>query len=427
MSVVLTLSSCANEDFYSLSENNSKQEIISKSLWKEDTLFTKRIYDHFQKSFMSTEADQQKFVSEHGTPVWEYAMTMGFKRNQLFVPLIQNNTVIGVMRVQRQNKKAFYALTQDSEALKFFDIVMYNRNHDKLQPQKDEKLSENIYSKGATWSCSKRSVITGYHMEGDVMVMESSLINVCKYSYTGGKPYVDHLEVDTDGMEGGGGDDGEENEEEYEGSPCDKITTIGKNSKTKALFKNLKGKTNLNAEHGYILNQTGYTNTINETAIEGPAGKAGINYNVSKAIDGVIHSHYQGLLPVFSAADMFAFAQLYKNGFVKDPETFVMGVVTASGTQYMMVIDDPSKFAVFADNLYSGNTFDQSAIDTYELIYSWYKISAENTTENNEMGFYNYLEANKTGLKVLKGDNEFSNWKLIKEDANGNIISEDCP
>jgi hypothetical protein len=373
MSVVLTLSSCTNEDFYSSSENNSKQEIISKSLWKEDTLFTKRIYDHFQKSFMSTKEHQQKFVTEYGTPVWEYTMTMGFKRNQLYVPLIKRNQVIGVMRVQRQDKKAFYSFTKDDEALQFFDVVMYNRNHDKLQPQKDEKLNENIFSKGGgyTWSCTKRSIISGSYMNGDEMVLVNTIVDVCKYSYTGGKPYVDHLDVYTDGMEGGGGgDESEEEEEEYEGSPCDKITTIGKNSKTKALFKKLKEKTNLNTEHGYILNQTGNTNTINETAIEGPAGKAGISYNVNAAIDGVIHSHYQGLLPVFSAADMFAFAQLYKNGYIKDSETFVMGVVTASGTQYMMLIDDPSKFAVFADNLYSGNTFDQSAIDTYELIYS---------------------------------------------------------
>jgi len=197
MSVVLTLSSCTNEDFYSSSENNSKQEIISKSLWKEDTLFTKRIYDHFQKSFMSTKEHQQKFVTEHGTPVWEYTMTMGFRRNQLFVPLIQNNTVIGVMRVQRQDKKAFYDFTKDSEALSFFDVVMYNRNLDKLQPQKDEKLNENISSKGGgyTWSCTKRTVKSGYHLEGDMVVIETSIIDVCKYTYTGGKPYVDHLDV----------------------------------------------------------------------------------------------------------------------------------------------------------------------------------------------------------------------------------------
>lgn len=96
---------------------------------------------------MSTEADQKKFVSEHGTPVWEYTMTMGFKRNQLFVPLMKNNQVTGMMRVQRQDKKAFYSFTKDDEALAFFDVVMYNRNHDKLQPQKDEKLNENISAK----------------------------------------------------------------------------------------------------------------------------------------------------------------------------------------------------------------------------------------------------------------------------------------
>lgn len=74
---------------------------------------------------------------------------------------------------------------------------MYNRNLDKLQPQKDEKLNENISSKGGgyTWSCTKRTVKSGYHLEGDMVVIETSIIDVCKYTYTGGKPYVDHLDV----------------------------------------------------------------------------------------------------------------------------------------------------------------------------------------------------------------------------------------
>lgn len=243
MSVVLTLSSCTNEDFYSSSENNSKQEIISKSLWKEDTLFTKRIYDHFQKSFMSTKEHQQKFVTEHGTPVWEYTMTMGFRRNQLFVPLIQNNTVIGVMRVQRQDKKAFYDFTKDSEALSFFDVVMYNRNLDKLQPQKDEKLNENISSKGGgyTWSCTKRTVKSGYHLEGDMVVIETSIIDVCKYTYTGGKPYVDYLDVYTDGMEGGGGGE----EEELESPSQDIIDNLQGYSCAQELVKELPDLKNI--------------------------------------------------------------------------------------------------------------------------------------------------------------------------------------
>ncbi|MDH6250465.1 hypothetical protein M2347_000192 [Chryseobacterium sp. H1D6B] len=93
----------------------------------------------------------------------------------------------------------------------------------------------------------------------------------------------------------------------------------------------------------------------------------------------------------------------------------------------MMIIDDISQFAAFADSLFTGNQIDADALNAYENIYSLYNISTTNTPAINEVAFVKYIEKNATGLKVLKGNASFSNWGLLKKDSNGNIVTQNCP
>ena len=107
--------------------------------------------------------------------------------------------------------------------------------------------------------------------------------------------------------------------------------------------------------------------------------------------------------------------------------SFVIGVVTASNTQYLMVIDDPTKFGAFADNLFEGNEIDQNVQNMYEFVYAGFGIKTNNTAINNESSFLSYLQTNKTGLRLLKGDSTFSNWQILSKDSNGNVIPQNCP
>lgn len=222
---------------------------------------------------------------------------------------------------------------------------------------------------------------------------------------------------------GGGGPGGNSGNEEP--TPCFKIKAIGMKDKTKSLMSNLKGKTNLTSEHGFLLNQQG--NTINETAVQGNPGTGEIEFNVNAPINGFIHSHYGGLLSVFSPYDIFMIAQLYKQGLIADMNSFIAGVVTASDTQYIMIIDDPVKFGAFAANLFEGNAFDEVVLKNYEFVYDLFGIDYDKTVTNNEKGFYNYLEKNNTGLKIFKGDNNMQNWGLLVKDSNGNVTPQNCP
>jgi hypothetical protein len=223
---------------------------------------------------------------------------------------------------------------------------------------------------------------------------------------------------------GGGGGEGTEEEKE---DPCQKLKKIGKSTETKSYMNTLKGKTNQNKEHGYILAEAG--GTVYEFPVEGLPGKAGIGFSIGEndKIDGYIHSHYTGLLSIFSPDDIFSIAVFFKNNSIKNLNTFVIGVVTASGTQYMMIIDDPAKFQTFADNLFTGNTFDELTLYNYSKMYNdTFKITETNSATENERSFLHYIESSTSGLKVLKGSPDMQNWQSIKLDQNNNIVPTNC-
>ncbi|MDE5429495.1 hypothetical protein [Elizabethkingia meningoseptica] len=201
---------------------------------------------------------------------------------------------------------------------------------------------------------------------------------------------------------------------------CSKVSKIGRQEEAIALFKTLQGKTGEKKEYGYVLAKNG---KVSAFPLEGEEGKASIDFSVNGKIDGFIHSHYKGLLSIFSVADIFGMATLYKNGNIKDVNTFVIGVVTASGTQYMLIIDNLTKFDSFTKELFTGNTVEPNVLNAYQIAYEKiYGISTQNTVENNENLFVRYLASAGTGLKLIKGTPDMKKWSLLDKDANGNVV-----
>ena len=128
-------------------------------------------------------------------------------------------------------------------------------------------------------------------MEGDMMVMESSALDICKYTYTGMKPPVDHIDVFTDGMESGGGGDEQDEEEEYEGSPCEKLKLQNANTNYKAKITALDKSSvfNKKKETGFSEDKNGnftdlepYTSTSTSDGLEVP---------ITSSTKGYVHSH----------------------------------------------------------------------------------------------------------------------------------------
>lgn len=202
--------------------------------------------------------------------------------------------------------------------------------------------------------------------------------------------------------------------------PCDHADSLESNAEYKEKFDSLKQKIHDNKEHGYIYNHNGAG--IDETPIVGEVGEAGISFDVQTPIDGFMHSHYDDLLSVFSPDDIYAMANLYKTNRMTNVSTFTAGVVTSKGTQYILMIDDITKYFDFATNLVNNNTLDLFS----EMYENFYKITPNNSNNANEKAFLQFLDQSNSGLKLFKGNGSFNDWKPKKLDNNGNVVNAPC-
>jgi hypothetical protein len=228
--------------------------------------------------------------------------------------------------------------------------------------------------------------------------------------------------IDCEGSDDSGEESPPNSDQNPDPNPCDNADSLESNTEFKEKFEDLKTKTSLTKEYGYLYKSDGYEG-IDETPIEGDDGAAGINFDIpDDKIDGFIHSHYTGLLSIFSPDDLYAMAYLYLSDKMVDPNTFTAGVVTADGTQYIIMIDDLTQFQEFASNMVNN-----SSLSAYASVYMYiYGINSGNSNDVNEQKFLQYIQSTNTGLKLFKGDTNFDNWIPKKVDDSGNIINNPC-
>lgn len=116
-------------------------------------------------------------------------------------------------------------------------------------------------------------------------------------------------------------------------------------------------------------------------------------------------------------------AELYIKDKMVDPGSFTIGVVTASGTQYLLMINDINKF-----HAYAGNLVNKSTLNAYQHMYeNVFGIKPTNNNDDNEKRFLQYLEKSNSGLKLFKGDDKFENWKSKKlDESKQNVVDQPC-
>lgn len=185
----------------------------------------------------------------------------------------------------------------------------------------------------------------------------------------------------------------------------------------------LYSKTNLNYEVGYTMIRNANGN-ISYTSINGNPNAEGIEFSVNSSIDGYIHTHYTGLLSIFSPNDILALYTLMNNNLMSNPSNFTAGVVTANGTSYLLMINDLQKFNSFSQNYLSNEVSFNMYSNLYDKIYN---IKPSNDILQNEKSFLQMLKATNSGLKLLKGNTgTFDDWDVLNIDQNNNITSADC-
>jgi hypothetical protein len=204
-------------------------------------------------------------------------------------------------------------------------------------------------------------------------------------------------------------------------TPCAQAKAMATDANFKAEMADLKTKTGLPNEVGYTIDANG-----NYTYVQGIAGAASIDLAPTTLLSGYIHTHYTGTFPTFSGSDIKAIYQLQQVGKISNISKFTAGVVTASGTTYILKINDPTKFAAFA----ASNLNTDANFKSFENFY------ANNQTVNQTlrgMDLVSSYEAalltalKDSGITLLKGDiNGFSSWSTEKINTNNVIAITNC-
>ncbi|MDC6364505.1 MULTISPECIES: hypothetical protein [Flavobacteriaceae] len=201
-------------------------------------------------------------------------------------------------------------------------------------------------------------------------------------------------------------------------NPCKQMDKLGDDTNIFNALIDLKAKVSADREYGRAIY---YNDPIGFSPyLTGAPGGAGISITVTSKIDGFMHSHYTGLLSIFSGSDVKAVYDLYKANKIKNWKTFVFMVVTG-GTTYAIKIDNINDFNSFGNNFLSS----ADKFNFFEQLFDS-KVNTTNSNLQNEIGFANLIKG--SGLKLFKGNPiNFSTWTgITTNNAGTGIINDNC-
>jgi hypothetical protein len=206
-------------------------------------------------------------------------------------------------------------------------------------------------------------------------------------------------------------------------TPCGTLTRDGQNTQVQAKFNELKALVTDNKEHGVGISYDAAGNPVFASVV-GQPGVLGIDIaTITGTMSSFTHTHYSDTrsLSIFSPSDLQAMGAFYTNGYMENPSTFNMNVITASGTAYSLAINDINAFAAF----YNNTLKDPNTVDAFGRMYGFlYHIDPVNTVAQNEKAFLQMLTQANIGLILYKGDpNNFASWQRIPYNNTTNIPS----
>jgi len=214
----------------------------------------------------------------------------------------------------------------------------------------------------------------------------------------------------------------EKTESEPTLSTCEQVNELTGNTEFMAKFQSLYEESKINNyETGYVLFSTSKSSYAYERVV-GEQNKASINIDVDKALDGFIHCHYSNLFPIFSASDIRAVYDVYDIDQMKNPQTFLLGVVSEAGESYLLKIENIELFKQFGQqyfqSLQSFHNFENSYYDKQQSLLS------KGRTVSFEISLLDMLK--NSGLVLFKGNLQFNRWLRMEKGTDGNLITSVC-
>lgn len=203
------------------------------------------------------------------------------------------------------------------------------------------------------------------------------------------------------GMGGGGGSPKPKNNQD----PCKSMKQVTSDKKYQEYKKNLESKVYDSYESGYRVGDpvagSGQVGTQYQVLSNKPGTNA-IDLKIFGTTFGIMHTHYEGLYPMFSPGDVYTFGQLLvnaQNNGIPLHKVFI-SLVTPAGNYQLRF--DGEYFPGWSQS------FDFSELNK-DYISNDYLGNANGTQDKFEKGF----------LKFMKDKMNIDGAKLIREDYDG--------
>ncbi len=215
-------------------------------------------------------------------------------------------------------------------------------------------------------------------------------------------------------------------------NPCLDILLLQNSPSFISYMQELKDSTNSNKEYGYLMfkDNAGVFGNTPHGLISGRENHLSLgDFSNNYMLDCIAHCHFNTNtdstrgLSVFSPDDLWTMCETFNRGNVNNPTSFTLALVTKNGTQYLLKIENLTKFRSWAQKLTEGD---------FRLFQDLYEspligISALNSNELNEKKLLQYLKTNSgSGLKLFSGNSTFTEWKSKVLDSNNNVITIPC-
>ncbi|WBV56485.1 hypothetical protein PFY10_20060 [Chryseobacterium daecheongense] len=396
--------SCMHDDLNSSAENSPSKEYNSKSLWKEDETYIKNVMKIYQEN-------ESEIKKVNGTPLWDYAMTMG-RTNESFliVPIANGKTIVSCLKVPRNGNYITFINDIDPEHIKFFEGYA---TLEKRKPLKQDKMSSEA-ARGIV-QCAVSSVSMWYpNSETNPDAgghWETQYITVCNEIGGGDTPTNPNPEGPTFPYYPGGG--GGTNSS---GNPCQKLKEKTTSTNFQSNITTLEGKTGDNYESGFRISSDGQSQIL-----QNKPGTREVDMKIFTNTVLLMHSHYDKLFPMFSPGDIVFFnkwiiwAQNWNSVSTNTPKiplndlTFVL--VTSNGN-YSINFDGTNTTSL---PNYTQEEFDNLNEKYIEQLSS--AVSVGNVSGNIN---YDTEKLEKEFLKFLAKRMDMPGLKLYQTKSNGN-------
>ncbi len=415
------LHSCVQDEIYSSTDPTSK-EYHSKSFWKEDEKYIKNV----MKIYFEHESEIKKIG---GTPVWDYAMSMGkYDETFMAVPIVENDRVVNTLVCARFDKKVYFRYENSERNNEFFNNIIFGKyTRYKTEPQSNKEKSNT--NKGVM--CGTRSVSMWYpdnesNPNGSGH-WETNYYTNC-YSY---QDYYDpSWEQGGGGFDynGGGGSGADPNNPDTNQNPCEKTKDIVNNPKMQAGLQELKTQSTQGGEKGIKFKADG---TPSATII---GGKHSVNLGDKTGYTGGYHNHTPTGIPMLSPPDidqLLGFARAQPTSNPSNVNDAYLGMIAPNGMHYVIWFNGTYQDAI--------TTFSQAELDNYVITYqsisdvmlldSQYSADHLNlNTKGVETLFFDILK--KMGLDGKVNLQRIESGGIIKNinlDSNNQPVPTACP